>query len=581
MEHDLSNQPVFKGTKRHFWRTLLICALVGLTSLVANVRCLRNDFTNWDDPMYVRGNKLIRDLSWHGIANVFTKTHVSEYYPLNHLSYALDYHHWQLNPFGYHLSNLILHAVNSVLVFVFLSLLLRNCFASALAALLFAVHPVQVESVAWISERKTLLSTLFFLLSLLSCQYSEASGRKKRAVLYVTSLLLFVLAVLSKASIVILGLLLFVQLVGLKHRPIAGSVRYVLPFIIIGLAGSFAKFWVQYGVNTVIEHHGGPADLTTFIQMISVFTRYIVILLFPMHFSAFESNPVGEGAFGPWLPPSLLVLAIYAYLLWTTWKRNRTTFFCLVWFPICLLPVSHVVPFPVLMSGRYLYVPCIGLFAAAATLLDRSIKESKSRYSLRAALLAIALLLLCFTATNWKWTAYWNNSLALWTQSVAVSPDSHTPRSNLGATYDDLHYDQKAKAQLLLATSMVSYDVVALSRLGGIYFREGKYRKAEDTLVSALRLNSNYWLALYYRGRTLRAVGLRQDALEEMRKAVLYSPQAHMPRYYLGMWSFEDAEFEDAFEHLQRFLQLRPYGVEAERARELLINVSRKLRKGP
>ena len=209
----LTESPVLSLPKtgdRRSLRIFLASALILVITFMAFAPCLQNSFVDsWDDNTYVRKNVLIRDLSWRNVTTVFSTFILATYLPVTMLTYMVDYQLVGLKPFGYHLTNLILHLLNCLLVFWLIGLLSRNILVSFITAILFGVHPIHVESVAWISERKDVLYAAFFLLSMICyCYYSRTLKTGKA---YWLAVLFFVLSLLSKAMAVTLPFLLLLM----------------------------------------------------------------------------------------------------------------------------------------------------------------------------------------------------------------------------------------------------------------------------------------------------------------------------------------------------------------------------------
>ncbi len=187
------------------WHLIAAMALIAVATLVPFLGSLDNEFVSWDDAIYVTDNRLIQNLSWKSVAKIFSSPRKKTYVPLSTLSLAIDYRIWRLDPFGYHLTNLLLHLINTLLVFCLVWRLAHRLLPALIAALLFGVHPMHVESVAWISERKDVLSALFFLTALLSYLRYRST---QRSLFYLLSLASFVLALLSKQMAITLPIVL-------------------------------------------------------------------------------------------------------------------------------------------------------------------------------------------------------------------------------------------------------------------------------------------------------------------------------------------------------------------------------------
>ncbi len=185
--------PQDRGGESEAWHLIAAIALVSAATLISFLGSLDNEFVNWDDGIYVTDNRLIQHLSWDSLAKIFSYPRMKTYVPFSSVSLAIDYKIWGLDPFGYHLTNLLLHLINTLLVFCLVRRLAHQLMPALIAALLFGVHPIHVESVAWISERKDVLSTLFFLSALLFYLRYRAG---QRSLFYILSLASFVVALL-------------------------------------------------------------------------------------------------------------------------------------------------------------------------------------------------------------------------------------------------------------------------------------------------------------------------------------------------------------------------------------------------
>ena len=197
--------PQDRGGESEAWHLIAAIALVSAATLISFLGSLDNEFVNWDDGIYVTDNRLIQHLSWDSLAKIFSYPRMKTYVPFSSVSLAIDYKLWGLDPFGYHLTNLLLHLINTLLVFCLVRRLAHQLIPALIAALLFGVHPIHVESVAWISERKDVLSTLFFLSALLFYLRYRAG---QRSLFYILSLASFVVALLSKQMAITLPIVM-------------------------------------------------------------------------------------------------------------------------------------------------------------------------------------------------------------------------------------------------------------------------------------------------------------------------------------------------------------------------------------
>lgn len=198
--------------------------------------CLPYPFFNLDDPFYINDNPYIRNLSWEGIYKIFSQPIVVNYFPLQILSYALDYQLWHVQPFGYRLHNVVLHFLNAALVFLLLKKIFSNTWVSFLAALLFGLHPVNVESVTWVAERKNVLSMALMLSSFIFyLYYLEEKRQARKAGFYLAGLSLFLLALLAKVSAIVLPFLFLLFDLSFQKRKKWEIIKDKIPFILFAI----------------------------------------------------------------------------------------------------------------------------------------------------------------------------------------------------------------------------------------------------------------------------------------------------------------------------------------------------------
>jgi len=387
--------------------------LLLLTATIAVYgQTLASDFIfNWDDNAYVFENQALQGISLFNIKLAFTSSYVGNYAPVQILSYMVDYIFWEMKPQGYHLTNLIVHAVNGIVFYLLLAKWSKNRLWAFAAALLFLVHPVQVESVAWVSQRKNLLAMLFFLTAFAAWQkYRDHMTARW----YVTSLILFLLATLAKSVAVIFPVVILLYDIGYANTTNGWRLlKDKLPFLSIAIAVGILTIKIQGGQS----FHGGT-PLNTFLTMSTVLARYLWLLFWPTHLSAVYDPPV-KTAFDGEVLASLVLLAVLTGIAFLLWKRRHEAFFWYVLFFLGLLPVIQIVPMVTLMQDRYLYFPLLG---AAPLLLWplRSTELVSPARKLTAAFLFIMLLLAALLAR--QRTIVWQTARTLWIDAVYKTP---------------------------------------------------------------------------------------------------------------------------------------------------------------
>lgn len=395
-------------------RALIVIAVLGIT-FAAYFPSLKNGFVNWDDDYYVTRNTAIQRLSPGTVKEMFSSFFVGNYHPLTMLSYAVEYRFFKNHPFGYHLDNLILHLLNVLLAFwLIFRLTGGNAVVAAFSAALFGVHPLHVESVAWISERKDVLYALFFLGALISYRRYLRGGVRY----YWLSLSLGTLSLLSKPMAVSLPAVLFLMDYLAKRKFGAGAMRDKIPFFIAAAVAAGVALFSQSDAM-----HGGII-LGLMGNAGYALAFYIGKLVFPLGLSCFYPYPRMTDIFTPpvyCLAAVLLMFALAA--VWFAWKKNaRELVFGSAFFLLTLLPVLQLVPFGgTLCSDRYMYIPALGLFFLAAFYCARLFEKMRSGL-VRGVLLATCVAVICnFAFMASERCKVWEDGFILWSDAISKS----------------------------------------------------------------------------------------------------------------------------------------------------------------
>jgi len=342
-----------------------------------------------DDLPAVRGNELIRSLAPANLAAIFTSFDDANYVPLKVLSLAVDYRLWGPGPAGFHFTNLLLHVLSALLVHRILLRLELGALPALGVALLWAVHPLQVESVAWISERKNVLSGFFFFGAFVAYLAWSESGR---AAHYVALLVLYALALLSKMNTVVLPAVCLAYEVTFRWRLRRRDWLASLPLFALGAL----VVWFNLDGNPVHgrRYHGGSAIVTGLTSAVMLM-RYLRNTVLPTDLSWWygRENLLRDSALDPVVLLSLLGLAaIAAATIWSI-RTRRPAAFWLLWFGITLAPMLNLIPFPSLIQDRYMYLPLLGLLVLAANALQAAMRRGAPRWAIGS--LAVAAILAC------------------------------------------------------------------------------------------------------------------------------------------------------------------------------------------
>ena len=514
-------------------------------------------FTDWDDTDYVLENSLVQNLSADNFGKMFTGSSATNYHPLTILSLAIDYKRAAINPqtkepdpFPFHQTNIFLHLFNVLLMFAFIYYFSNKKWEVALiVAFLFGVHPMHVESVSWISGRKDLLYSFFFLGSLLSYWHYN---RKKSTVLYCLSLFLFLLSILSKPAAAPLGLILllmdyyqsridfrFTRTGTYKNLLNAAGRRILLekiPFLAGGLVIILVTFMIQKPVAIVVYER-----FTIFQRVLFSsygFCSYLVKLVWPTGLSAFYPFPnAGSGEALPFIYYFYLVIAIalLAIVLWSETKSRLFTFGIFFYLVMLLLVLQFVTIGQTIISDRYTYLSYTGVFFIIGISYSRlwsGMRELAAiwKYTATAVLAAFMISML---VAGYSRTLVWQNSDNLWSDVLHKFPDSVYPRKTRATHYLKNNRMEEALKDYEKLAGMNSNDPEVFNYIGYIYSSGNNHAKAVPAIKRAIQLDSNNAEYYYNCALSLSRLSQFEEAIRYYSHAILKNPKydaAHLNR---------------------------------------------------
>jgi tetratricopeptide (TPR) repeat protein len=379
---------------------------------------LSNGFTNWDDELYVTQNPLLKGPDWNAI---FTQASASNYHPLTILSLAFNYAISGVDPFSYHFVNWLLHILNTALVFLFIYKISgKKTYVAAFAAIVFGVHPMHVESVAWVSERKDVLYALFFLLALLQYWSFLETGKRSKAIFCFA---FFILSLLSKPAAIILPFVLLLLDYWYGRKFNWKIIIEKIPFLVLSLIFGFITVKVQS--SDAIVGLGVYPLWTRFFFACYTIMIYAARFFVPYPLSAFHPYPpVDSLGLTVWLSPIFMIALLV--LLWLK-RKDKLVVFSILFFIVNLLLVVQFVSIGLtIVSERYTYIPYIGLAFLTGMWLNRYLSSSRSKL-IRAIPFIIGAV---FGIFSFQRTKVWKDGDTLWTDVIKHYPDAATPRSN-------------------------------------------------------------------------------------------------------------------------------------------------------
>ena len=552
-------------------RAGIIAGLLGLATAALYWPVIHHDFLDFDDDQYVTANTLIQHgLAWDSLRWELLNPIGGNWHPVTMLSHAMDCQFYGLNPAGHHFTNLLLHAINTVLVFVLFRRLTGGLWRSAAVAALFAWHPLHVESVAWVAERKDVLSTCFGLMALLAyvrfardrtgalpSSAPEVRPFYRSTAYWLTGLCL-ALGLLSKPMLVtwpLLLLLLDYWPLG-RFRPLQLKRLLVekIPFFALVAVMGLLTFLVQKAKGATHALAYEPLSMRFENAMISC-CRYLGKMIWPVDLSIFYPYPKAWPLGGVLL--AALLLATISVLAWTTRQRRPYFFVGWAWFVITLMPVIGLVQVGAqAMADRYTYIPSLGIFTGVVWgAFDWSCNARRRVIALSVAV--VAVLILCGAATR-RQLAYWQNSETLFRHALAVGPDNELARNNLGSCLASAGEWDAAIEQFRAALRLKPDCGEAFNNLGQMLFEKGDPEGAVVDYRKALELEPEFAMARYNLATALTRLGRSDEAIAELSETIRLQPDFFRAHNDLGILLSAGGQTNEAISQFQQALWLQP-----------------------
>jgi tetratricopeptide (TPR) repeat protein len=540
----IPTKPIIKKDYTIYW---LIAGL--LLTLIVYLPSLTNGITNWDDDKYLN-NPYVINLSLAGILKIFSVFFLGNYHPLSLLSLGIDHLIGGNSPFIFHFTNLLLHLLNTFLVFLLVKRLTRNNLLAILTCMLFGVHTLHVESVAWVSERKDVLYSFFYLLTLI-IYTTYASGRK--GWYYGLSLLFFLLSLLAKGQAVVLVAILplidYAQDRKLFSRKVLSE---KVPFLLLSLLFTWIAFRAQLSGNAIKFNTFSLPERFAFASF--GFTQYLIKGILPISLSALYQYPLKPLNGGI---PSFYWLYIISLPLFFTgsyflFKRSKIYVFGLGLFFLNLLPLLQLIPVgEAIMADRYFYIPSVGLLLCfAAGLLE--LRNTKVRYTL-SAFFILGLSILSFARCM-----VWKDSLTLWSDVISKNKDAQFGYTGRGDAYSDLGQYDKA---ILDYSSAIGIDPKyrdAFYDRGEAYGNLEQWVDAIADYTRAIEIDPKSIDALYNRGIAYGKLGQWTTAIADFSRAIEIDPQNTHPYVNRGIAYGNLRQYDKAIADYSEAIEIDP-----------------------
>ena len=541
--------------KRLNW---LICLGLALSILAAYAPLWGCGFVAYDDPVYVTANDRVQHgLNWRSLAWAFTTGRSGNWHPLTWISHMVDFQLYGLHPAGHHATSLALHIANTILLFLVFQRLTGSRWAAALVAALFGLHPLHVESVAWVAERKDVLSTFFWMLTVLAYtkyvqeEKTQSPGRRR---FYLWALFFYGLGLMAKSMLVTLPCLLMLLDFWPLRRVEFGRWRWreKVPFFALAAAVSVVTFLVQEKTGAVASL--ANTSLAERLAAIPVsYLRYVGKTLWPWSLALLYPYPEH-----PRLLPTFAAAALLALVTVWVWRKMASQPWLLVgwlWFLGSLVPVIGLVQVGAqAMADRYSYIPVVGLFLMAVW--EGRDWQRKHPGPLGGGLSA-AVLAGCLVLTS-RQVWYWQTTRELFTHAIKVSPNNYMASVLVGDDYATAGENEKAADYFRAALSIAPNYPLALNGLGKIYFSQGKFDQALAVLEPGIRVDPKNPALHYSLGFVLLAKGRIPDALDQFQQQVDLDPDDYLAQSNFADILLRQGLTDDAIPHFQKAIDIRP-----------------------
>ena len=559
-KHNRSNKkpaPTSSIDKRYYIGLFIIA----LITFVAYLPALQNGFV-WDDDDYIRNNPLIRSIN---IKEIFSQYVMGNYHPLTILGHAFQFQLFELSEKGYHAVNILLHLLNTALVFYAVFHLSEKTIVALVAAALFGVHPIHVESVAWASELKDLLYTFFFLCSYI--YYLKYQKDKKRK-FYFLSVFLFLLSLLSKAMAASLPVLLLLTDYFKGYKINTKSIIEKAPYFILALIFGL--------VAIAAQKTSGATDIALYPMHQRIvfasygFITYLFKLILPLNLCAYYAYPIKEGGEIPaqYYGYLILLLGLLAYTFYSL-RHSKKIFFAIGFFAATVFLVLQLLPVGgAIMADRYSYIPSIGIFYLAG----EGFYWLWNRKSLRTvAFIILGTMVIFYSVKTSARCGIWKNGMVLWTDVInqyQTIPQAYINRGIIFAgekKYDESLNDYNKAIQIEPRFSK------AYNNKGGLMRTLKRYDEAIANFDKAIELQPKYPIALNNRGLIKNIIKKYDEAIMDYNKAIEYKPNYPEAFNNRGVAYRNSGRFEESLRDFNKAIELQPNYSKAYNERGVLM----------
>jgi tetratricopeptide (TPR) repeat protein len=586
-------------------RTALLCVALALVTAAVYWPVRGQQFVNFDDDLYVTENPhVLNGLTWESARWAFTTSHATHWLPLTWLSHMLDCQLFGVNAGAHKLVNVAFHIASTLLLFLVLKRATSAVWPSAFVAAVFALHPLRVESVAWVAERKDVLSTFFWMLALWAyVRYAERPGVGR----YLWVVWFFVLGLMAKPMVVTLPWVLLLldfwpfgrtawaapARQGFSRCDFKRLILEKLPLLVLAMVSTITQFWVTHSEGAIVSTGTFPIGLRVSNALVS-YGRYLGKMLWPQDLAVLYPFPAAWPL--SWVAAVVLLLVCVSVVVARVAKRQPYLVVGWLWYLGTLVPVIGLIQVGrQSMADRFTYIPMVGILIGVSWGVADAIAV-RPRTRIAAIIGAVAVVCACAMATRVQ-LQYWKDSVTLLSHTVAVTGDNDLAQSDLGVALCNQGRVEEGMAHLLEAVRLspdssyahqhlgracfllgniaegidhlrraVALDpgaAAAHNNLGVALLKEGRLKEAAAEFAEAVRLQPDYALARVNLGGVLVSLGQTEQALLHLREAVRLRPDRADAHINLGCALAAQGKFSEAIPHYEQALRLQPHYPEA------------------
>ncbi len=483
-----------------FWplKNTIVCLLLALLTFAVYSPVLKNDFVNYDDPLYVTENTFVnKGISLEGIKWALTRSHQANWHPLTWMSHMVDCEIFGMEPHGHHLTNLIIHIINVLLLFVLLNYMTGSAWPSAFVSVLFAIHPLHVESVAWISERKDVLSAFFFMLTLLCYAWYV---NKKSVFRYFTVIVFYILGLMSKPMLVTVPFVLLL----LDYWPLerfgldnAGALKKNIWLLVKEKTPLFVLTFVACAATYANQKNASATDwmidlsvTTRMLNAVASYAAYLGKAVAPSGFGVMYPYPIDGIGLSKVIVSAVVLVVITGAVLYC-FKSKRFLAIGWFWYLGMLVPVIGFVQVGAqAIADRYTYLPLIGFYMMCVWFLWEVL--SAQRHLQKWIAVGCCLAIGSLSLLTFYQAGIWKDSSTLFEHTLKVTENNYIIHNNLGNVYREAEKLDAAVEQFRRSLDVTERFPQVYYNYGFTLYLKGDISSAVSKWEQSLKLDSNY-----------------------------------------------------------------------------------------